>query len=98
MASLQIMKCDVEGAEFAMFDKLLEMGRACIVDHLYFQCHDWAYKPGACARLMTRLRTVCPNMTISEEGRGPYNGIDGATMDEIKEMMGIPKGSRKGLP
>mmetsp|Transcript_6646 Transcript_6646/g.20752 ORF Transcript_6646/g.20752 Transcript_6646/m.20752 type:complete len:339 (-) Transcript_6646:130-1146(-) len=75
------LKMDIEGVEFDLMRKLLDLRKLCLVDLLAWQCH--AYH-GDCAALEADIRRTCPHIDIrSEGGKAAYPGIDRATIREI---------------
>lgn len=80
-----IVKADIEGAEHGLFRKLLlnqKEKKSCVIDVLAWQCHGGPTN-GDCARLTKLIHSRCPSTIITEEGKGPYNGIDKATRAEL---------------
>ena len=81
-----VVKADIEGAEHALFRKLIIEQKSCVVDYLAWQCHDgdnFGHTATACAKTTRLIQQNCPSTTITEENKGPYTGIDKATTDEF---------------
>eukprot|EP00662_Eupelagonemidae_sp_cell21_P057933 gene57933-biopygen21606 len=59
-ADFVVVKMDVEGAEFALLDRMLGNGALGLVDELFLECHGPAHHPYAradeCRRLIARIR------------------------------------------
>lgn len=89
-----VVKADIEGAEHGLFRELFKhfgQTESCLIDYLAWQCHEGravSFDPTAnCARTTHAMKQKCPSMTITEEGKGPYNGIDQATREELVELI-----------
>ena len=76
---------DIEGAEFAIFDRLEKLGATCIIDILIWQCHDINPYGRSCSTLERQIRATCPGIAIIEEDQSSlYSGIDSATKKEMQ--------------
>jgi hypothetical protein len=92
-----VVKMDVEGAEFEIFDSFAKLGKTCLVDILVWQCHDFNPYGRTCRSLKRNIQTLCPGIVIIEEDlkkerygstrekEAPnyYRGIDKATRREM---------------
>ena len=91
-----VVKMDIEGVEFAVFDELFRLGSACLIDVLIWQCHT-AVRPASerrrgCVNLRQRISRTCKNIRIIEEtatGSSGYSGIDKSTRDEMYKSWGL---------
>lgn len=80
-----VLKMDIEGAEFAIFDRLEKLGATCIIDILIWQCHDINPYGRSCSTLERQIRATCPGIAIIEEDQSSlYSGIDSATKKEMQ--------------
>ena len=81
-----VVKSDTEGAEFALIQKLMAMGKLCLVDVLAWQCHSHS---GDCVQLKKDMKIACPRMRLIEEAEppntGPYSVIDSATYRDLAQ-------------
>jgi hypothetical protein len=91
-----VVKMDIEGVEFDVFEDLFRRGMVCLIDVLIWQCHT-AARPASehrrgCIMLRQRISRECRAMKIIEEtpnGASGYSGIDKATRAEMIESFGL---------
>lgn len=87
------VKINIEGAEFAVIERMAELEILCHIDVLLLECHAGLESPGKlirtttdaerrCKRLKKQIRHECPNMVLDEA-----RGIDKATSREIYKQF-----------
>jgi FkbM family methyltransferase len=72
------VKMDVEGLEFRVLQKLMDMGKIKVIDKLEMECHDFA---GDCKKLIASLKAA--GIDLGFEGEHGYRGFDSFSTPEL---------------
>ena len=84
-----VVKMDIEGFEFAVIQKMIDLGVICHIDVLAWQCHGHSAPAGvSCGTLYRRIKDMCPHILVlsensRKEGDSKYDGFDRASKTEL---------------
>lgn len=76
-----LAKMDVEGAEHAILNEMMDTGALKLLDVLMMECH------GECGKLLARIRHYGGPRLVLEGGKGGYKSIDSHSKVEAAELI-----------
>ena len=93
-----VLKMDVEGFEYPIFDKLIDNGGLGLVDVLFLEAHHKGFSGSrfrGAAHLRAELRRRAPGLHVFEENRGTLRGFKFEGIDS--KSMPVPLGALRVL-
>ena len=93
-----VLKMDVEGFEYPIFDKLIDNGGLGLVDVLFLEAHHKGFSGSrfrGAAHLRAELRRRAPGLHVFEENRGTLRGFKFEGIDS--KSMPVPLGALSEL-